>query len=253
MSTRRALLRSLVYTEAMVLVYSVILTLFPQYYWIVILLIMFTFLGYSVFTGYRRIRASRSGRDAEYVMSGRVVVKANPARITDMINRDPGVMEDMKPQIKMMSLSLVNLPIVIAIYYLYLGYVIHYFSSGGALSLFIGYVVLFEILFFVPWLLNRILVSGSEVRVVQILRDYIVTTRGVLATGLVLKFPIEAQGYRISCNKKRRFIDIEASPQTQALSNIKTVPVYRLYMSEQDLLRTIELINKTSNLNIVCE
>ncbi len=237
----------------MVVIYSIVLTLFPGLFFVVILLIMFTFLGYSIFTSYKRIRASRSGEDVDYIKSGRVIVKANPSKIIDFINKDEKLIDDMKPQMKMMSVSLINLPIVFGIYYLYLGYVIHYFALNGTTYLFIGYLILFEILFLLPWILNRVIMSGREIEIIQLLRDYIVTTKGVLASGFLLKFPFNTSDYKIICNKKRRFIDIKTKPQIQALTNMRSVTVYRMYMSEQDLQRVIEIMSKTNNISLQCE
>jgi uncharacterized membrane protein len=237
----------------MVLIYSTILLFFPQYYGYVILLIIATFFAYSIFTSIKRARVG-SVEDLEYVNSGRVIVKAQQSKIIELMNKDDKLMNDMRPQMTFMSISLINLPVTFGIYYGYIWFVMPFFShSGNLLVTFLGYVLMFEILFMAPWIINRLILRGKEIRMIQIPRDYIITSKGVRATGLLIKFPIENPTYSFKCSKRRRFIDIESQPQIQAITGAKIITVYRLYMPEQDLLKTVEALSKYSNISLSCD
>ncbi len=248
----KLILKSLALSQAMVLIYSTILFFFPEYYGYIILLIIATFFAYSILTSVRRAR-SMSKEDLEYVSSGRVVVKAQQNKIIELMNKDNKLISDMRSQMSFMSLSLINLPIAFGIYYGYFWFVMPYFSHYSDLLIrYLGYVVMFELLFMTPWIINRLMLRGKIIRMLQIPRDYIVTTKGVKATGLLIKFPIENPVYVFKCSRRRRFIDIEIQPQIQAMTGAKVVTVYRLYMPEQDLLRTQETLSKYANINLSC-
>ena len=249
----KLILRSIVFSQVMVLIYSTILLFFPQYYGYVILLIIATFFAYSIFTSIKRARAG-SVEDLEYVNSGRVLVKAQQSKIIELMNKDDKLMNDMRPQMTFMSISLINLPVTFGIYYGYIWFVMPFFShSGDLLVTFLGYVLMFEFLFMTPWIINRLILRGKEIRMIQIPRDYIITSKGVRATGLLIKFPIENPTYSFKCSKRRRFIDIESQPQIQAITGAKIITVYRLYMPEQDLLKTVEALSKYSNISLSCD
>ena len=249
----KLILRSIALSQAMVLIYSTILLFFPQYYGYVILLIIATFFAYSIFTSIKRARAG-SVEDLEYVNSGRVLVKAQQSKIIELMNKDDKLMNDMRPQMTFMSISLINLPVTFGIYYGYIWFVMPFFShSGDLLVTFLGYVLMFEFLFMTPWIINRLILRGKEIRMIQIPRDYIITSKGVRATGLLIKFPIENPTYSFKCSKRRRFIDIESQPQIQAITGAKIITVYRLYMPEQDLLKTVEALSKYSNISLSCD
>ncbi len=249
----KLILRSIALSQAMVLIYSTILLFFPQYYGYVILLIIATFFAYSIFTSIKRARAG-SVEDLEYVNSGRVIVKAQQSKIIELMNKDDKLMNDMRPQMTFMSISLINLPVTFGIYYGYIWFVMPFFShSGDLLVTFLGYVLMFEFLFMTPWIINRLILRGKEIRMIQIPRDYIITSKGVRATGLLIKFPIENPTYSFKCSKRRRFIDIESQPQIQAITGAKIITVYRLYMPEQDLLKTVEALSKYSNISLSCD
>ncbi|MGC9009404.1 MAG: DUF2208 family protein [Sulfolobales archaeon] len=249
----KLILRSIVFSQVMVLIYSTILLFFPQYYGYVILLIIATFFAYSIFTSIKRARVG-SVEDLEYVNSGRVIVKAQQSKIIELMNKDDKLMNDMRPQMTFMSISLINLPVTFGIYYGYIWFVMPFFShSGNLLVTFLGYVLMFEILFMAPWIINRLILRGKEIRMIQIPRDYIITSKGVRATGLLIKFPIENPTYSFKCSKRRRFIDIESQPQIQAITGAKIITVYRLYMPEQDLLKTVEALSKYSNISLSCD
>ncbi|MGC9148613.1 MAG: DUF2208 family protein [Sulfolobales archaeon] len=249
----KIILRSIAFSQAMVLIYSTILLFFPQYYGYVILLIIATFFAYSILTSIKRARAG-SAEDLEYVSSGRIIVKAQQNKVIELMNRDDKLINDMRPQMSFMSISLINLPVTFGIYYGYLWYIMPYFSHSGDLLLrFLGYIIMFELLFVTPWIINRLILKGREIRMIQIPRDYVVTSRGIRAMGLLIKFPLENPTYNFKCSRKRRFIDIESQPQVQAITGAKIITVYRLYMPDQDLLKALEALNKYGNLSLSCD
>ncbi|MEM1633015.1 MAG: DUF2208 family protein [Sulfolobales archaeon] len=248
------ILKGLAFSQVMILAYSLVLTFFPQYYQYIIILVFITFLSYSFLVSFRRMRSSTRSSDAEYVRSGRVFVKAQPSKVIELINKDDKLIHDMRPQMRFMASSLIALPIVFIIYYPYIEFVMPYFRSfDGIIYSFIGYLILFELLFMTPWIINRFFIMKGDIRMIQPLRDYIITSRGIQATGLLLKFPADSSGYKVYCNKKRRFIDIEVPPQTQSLTGARIVPIYRLYMSESDLLKAIECLEKFGGFSVRCE
>ncbi|MEZ0290626.1 MAG: DUF2208 family protein [Sulfolobales archaeon] len=251
--SRTQLLKSLSFSQGMILLYSSILTVFPQYYQYVIILVFATFLAYSIYASAKRISATTRGSDADYVKSGRVIVKAQPNKIIELMNRDERLIQDMKPQMRLMASSLIGLPLIFIIYYPYLDFVMPIFrSSNNILLVYIGYLILFELLFMTPWIINRFFIMRGDIRIVQPLRDYVITSRGIQAPGLLVKFPLDSS-YRVYCSRKRRFVDIEISPQTQSLTGVKMIPVYRLYMPESDLVRVIEILERYGGSSVSCE
>lgn len=249
----KTILKSILFSQIMVIIYSVALLFFPQYYTYIIFLIILTFFLYSIFTSLRRMR-SVPREDIEYIDSGRVIVKAQQNKIVELMNKDDKLINDMKPQMRLMSTSLISLPIVFGVYYGYLDFAMAYFRSSGDIVIeFLGYVIMFELLFMIPWIINRIIVGGREIRMIQIPRDYVITSKGIKTTGLIIKFPIENPSHTFRCSRKRRFLDIESSPQIQAMTGAKIINVYRLYMSDQDLLKALDALSKYGNISLSCD
>jgi hypothetical protein len=199
----------------------------------------------------RRIRASTTSEDAQYVRSGRQIIKVEPQKAMEIMQTDPGIGVEMREQIRVSMLPLVSLPIVFGAYYLYLHYASPvYRQSGDATVIFLGNLAMFEIFFLIPMIVNRLYMRNRDIRMVQPIMGYLVTDRGIHGSGLLIKFPIEDQNVEIRCNKSRRFIKFLREQQNPLGG--KMVIHQRVYMEARDLERVLEAIRKYGKLDIKC-
>jgi uncharacterized membrane protein len=243
---------SIILSQALVVLYALALTFLPgELYWIVMTLFFITYMGVIMAINIRRIRASTTSEDAQYVRSGRQIIKMEPQKAMEIMQTDPGIGVEMREQIRVSMLPLVSLPIVFGAYYLYLHYASPiYRQSGDATVIFLGNLAMFEIFFLIPMIVNRLYMRNRDIRMVQPIMGYLVTDRGIQGSGLLIKFPIEDQNVEIRCNKSRRFIEFLREQQNPLGG--KMVIHQRLYMEARDLERALEAIRKYGKLDIKC-
>lgn len=249
---RRAL--SLAISQAFVLLYSLALTFLPSLYWLIVTLFFITYMAVMVGMSYRRIRSSTSGEEAQIVRSGRQILKMEQSRVMELLQKDPEISLEIREQAKYTMMPFLSLPLVFGIYYLYLWYVSPAFHSTGSPEMaLLGNVVMFELLFLAPSLINVAIMRGRTIKMVQAVASYLITDKGIQGPGILVKFPVE-DGLEVRCSRNRRFIEIvrEQSQPSLIGPSPKMLLIQRLYMEQKDLDRVLELLKKQGKREIRC-
>lgn len=247
---RRAV--SLIIPQMLTLIYALALTFLPgDMYWIIMTLFFISYMTVMIAINVRRMRASTNSPDARFVGSGRQIVKMDSKRALEIMQSDTALNEEIREQAKMTLMPMISLPIVFAIYYAYMGYVAPiYLTHGDALTRFLGNLVMFEIFFLIPMILNKLLMRGKTAIFVQPVMSYLITDRGIQGSGVLVKFPIEDHSISIRCNRGRRFLEL-VREQNNPMSG-KMIMIQRLYMDARELDKAAEAVRKYGKVDIRC-
>ncbi|MDT7889859.1 MAG: DUF2208 family protein [Desulfurococcales archaeon] len=243
---------SIVVSQILVLLYALALTFLPgEVYWIIITLFFITYMAIIMIINIRRMRLSVSSEDAQYVRSGRQIIRVDPRKSLEIMQTDRTLNDEIREQMKFTMMPLISLPIVFALYYIYQIYVTpHYINSSDPIVRLLGNLAMFEIFFLVPLAINKVYMRGKNISVIQPIMDYMITDRGIQGSGLLVKFPIEDQKIDIKCNRNRRFIEILREQQNPMGGKMSLHQ--RLYMEIKDIEKAIEAIRKYGKTNIQC-
>ncbi len=243
---------SLLLSQALTVLYAFALTFLPaDLYWVIMTLFFISYITIMIAINVRRMRISTSSPDAQFVSSGRQIVKVDSKRALELMQSDAALNNELREQAKIMMIPMISLPVVFAIYYLYAGYVMPIYSlHSDPLVRFLGNLIMFEIFFLVPIAINKILMRGKKALFVQPIMSFLITDRGIQGAGVLVKFPIEDQSIDIRCNRSRRFVEV-VREQSNPTSG-KMIMIQRLYMDPRELDKAVEAIKKYGKIAIKC-
>lgn len=243
---------SLVLSQALTLLYALALTFLPGgLYWVVMTLFFISYMAVMVAINVRRMRVSTSSPDAQFVSSGRQIVRVDSKKALELMQSDTTLNDELREQAKITLIPMISLPVVFSIYYLYTGYIAPMYTlHGDPLTRFLGNLVMFEIFFLVPVAINKILMRGRTAVFVQPIMNYLVTDRGIQGSGVLVKFPIDDHSIGIRCNRSRKFVEL-VREQSNPTSG-KMVMIQRLYMDSKEFDKVVEAIKKYGKVDIKC-
>jgi len=243
---------SILISQLLAVLYALALTFLPaELYWIIMTLFFVTYMAVIMFVNIRRMRLSSSSEEAQYIRSGRQIIKMDPRKALEIIQEDRALNDEIREQMKLTLMPMISLPLVFGLYYVYQAFVApHYMGSQDPLIRFLGNLAMFEIFFLVPFAINRAYMRGRSFSVVQPIVDYVITDRGIQGPGLLIKFPIEDQSVSIRCDRGRKFIEVLREQQNPIGGKMSIRQ--RLYMEARDLERAVEAIKKYGKANIQC-
>lgn len=243
---------SLLLSQTLTVLYALALTFLPRdLYWVIMTLFFISYMAIMIAINVRRMRISTSSPDAQFVSSGRQIVKIDSKRALELMQSDAILNDELREQAKMMMIPMISLPVVFTIYYLYTWFVTPVYSlHSDPLTMFIGNLVMFEIFFLVPIAINKILMRGKKAVFVQPIMNFLITDRGIQGAGVLVRFPIEDHSIDIRCNRSRRFVEL-VREQSNPTSG-KMVMIQRLYMDPKELDRAVEAIRKYGKIDVKC-
>lgn len=193
-------LRSLLLSQVFAIVFSLVATFAPQYFWVLVI----AFMLIIPFTmGYSMLKARISGKYQEIANARKLMEEKNAL---DIAMRDPKLQSELAKQFKGMMYSFASLPAIIAISILYNNYVRQpYFSDGDVVLRFIGALIMYELFIFTGRTIQY-LTSKKTGYALMIPHQYIVTTKGIIGKGVTVSFPLDE--YKVEVDYKRRFIQL---------------------------------------------
>lgn len=243
---------SLILPQALTVLYALALTFLPRnLYWIIMTLFFISYLAIMIAINVRRIRASTSSPDAQFVSSGRQIVRMDSKKALEIMQSDPALNDEIREQAKMMLTPMISIPVVFIVYYIYIGYITPLYASRGDIAIiFLGNLAMFEIFFLIPMIINRLSMKGRTAIFVQPITNYLITDRGIQGSGILVKFPIEDHGIVIRCNKSRKFVEVVREQHNPTSGKI--IMIQRLYMDSRELDRAVEAIRKYGKVDIKC-
>ncbi len=234
--SRKYLLMSMAYGQAIILTLTVVNVFFPQYY-------SYTFIifiaGMAVFMGLTMKRQLKhvTSTEAKEIKEGKRLFKADPKEIRELQTKDPMLIEEMKPMMKASLMAFLPLIIVFAWYPYYFGRISTIVSNPETelwlrIVLYLaGYEIPYAIITVINFLNRRAIKN-----VVQVLSSYEVYDRGILGFGLVIKFPIPEE-YEVRVSPGRKFVELVK----------KGKPVVRYRMYAKGYSRLADIIKRYGN------
>lgn len=232
MYSSKFMIFNMLYGQAVILLLSIVNTYYPQYLtytFIVFIIAMFITMMYTMRTSFKHVM----GGEAKEVRGGRKLVEVKADEVMSIVKYDSKLNEELRPMMKTSLLSLVNMVVILAWYYVYFNMVIHYFEGGDLTYKFIGFLIGYEVPFIGLTLINFITRRSQKV-MIQVVNSYTIYDKGIVGSGIVVKFPLSKE-YSVSVDPLRKFVEI-----TKADRNI-TIR-YRFYSKNVD--RISDIINR---------
>lgn len=199
-------------SQVMMILFSLVLSFFPKYFIEFYILYIIVYLGITSVIVMRSNPLLRERRSLGEITAARTLYEEKKA--TDLINKDEDYLKEttevMKKNMSSLGIMFLYLIILIILY----NYVIIKFvtSISDTLYRFGFYVLYFELLYGVSFLINR-RVLRFQTNIPMAPTSYKITEKGVIATdrsGLFLpaKYLLNAQ---ISPNRDKKYVEIKSS------------------------------------------
>jgi len=155
----------------------------------------------------------KRGVKPDEILAGRILYEEKNTR--EVMVRDEKLIEEMRVQGKMLTLTFATFGIAIMIFWIagyfhsnFTAFVRATISNDIYFAEFLYWVVVLEIIGIVNLALRKVMMPKQQLPLMP--SRYIVTDRGIVIpgiTGFALKFPLK--GYSIKLDEKRSFVEIE--------------------------------------------
>jgi len=197
---------SQVYGQSIIIALSVINTYYPQYLsytFIIFVISMLIVSYYTVRTSLRHV----IGAEAKEIRGGRKLIDVKYDEVMNIVKYDGKLNEELKPMFKTAMLSFINMFVVFAWYFIYFRLAIPYFESvADPTYKFIGFLMGYEIPYVGVTLMN--LLSRKSLRTsIQVVREYAIYDRGILGSGVAIKFPLTNE-YVVKVDPGRKYVEL---------------------------------------------
>lgn len=202
--SRRQLVFSLVYSQVLIFSLAMINVFYPQYY-------QYTFIAFFIaailFTSWS-VRKSRigSGTPPSEIKTGRLLFKTSRNDVLELQGKDTELVSELKPILKVSLLNLAVFPVFMIWYWWYFDF-IRTLAIEVTEYRFLAYLIGYE----VPYgLVQAINIAGRRAvkSFVQVISEYEVYDKGIIGTGITLKFPLKIEQYKVEYNAKRMYVDL---------------------------------------------
>ena len=206
--SKRQLLMSIVYGQAMIGVLTVLNVFFPEYlgYTFIIFIIgMGVFTALSARTMLKHVRS----KEAMEIKSGKLLLKADPKVVNELQAADAErLTKEMMPAAKAMLVPFLGLIVVFAWYPTYFNYATPIARStedvlAKVLIFLAGYEIPYSITMGLNFLSRRMLKET-----VQVVQSYEVYDKGILGPGIVEFFPLDTKKYKVVYSPARKFVEL---------------------------------------------
>ncbi|HIC98490.1 MAG TPA: DUF2208 domain-containing protein [Pyrodictiaceae archaeon] len=172
------------------------------------------FILYFVAISWASLMLTRKrGAKPDEILAGRIFYEEKNTR--EVMVRDEKLIEEMRVQSRMLTLTFATLVIAIAIFWVagyfhseFTAFVRAAISDNIYFAEFLYWVIVLEIIGIVNLALRKVMMPKQQLPLMP--NRYIVTDRGIVIPGVMgfaLKFPLE--GYSIKLNEERNFVEIE--------------------------------------------
>ncbi|MEO3993175.1 MAG: DUF2208 family protein [Desulfurococcaceae archaeon TW002] len=228
--SRKQLVFSIIYSQVLAFSLAVINVFYPQYYqytFIVFFIVAILFMSWSV----RKSRVG-GGVSSSEIKTGRLLFKASRNYVLELQGKDSQLVSELKPVLKVSLLNLVILPVFLVWYWWYFDF-IRTLAIEAVEYRFLAYLIGYEVPLGLVQVMN--LAGRRAVKsFVQVIAEYEVYDKGIVGTGITLKFPLRTDQYRIEYDTKRMFVDLIQIPSTG-----KTLIKLRLYTKNPERLHEV--------------
>ncbi len=229
MYSKKFMVFSQLYGQAIILVLAVTNTYYPQY-------LSYTFLIFVVsmlimmYTTFRTSLKHVVGSEAKEIREGRKILEVKQDDVMSVVRYDTKLNEELKPMMKSTLLSLLNMFVIFAWYYVYFNIIIHSFEGADLTVKFVGFLLGYEIPYVSVTVLN-LLTRKSVKTMIQVVRDFTVYDRGIVGSGICVKFPLSSE-YVVKVEPSRKFVEIAKVDKSFVIK-------YRLYSKNYDRIADI--------------
>ncbi len=229
MYSRRFMIFSQIYSQMIILILAVVNTYYPQY-------LSYTFLIFigsmfvMMFTTFRTSLKHVIGSEAKEVREGRKLLEVKYDDVMSVARHDAKLNDELKPMMKTTLLSLANMFIIFAWYYIYFNILIHSFEGADLTMKFVGFLLGYEIPYIAVTVVS-LFTRKSFKTMVQVVRDFIIYDRGVVGSGICIKFPLSSN-YVVKVEPSRKFVEIAKVDKNSVIK-------YRFYSKNYDKIANI--------------
>jgi len=225
------------YGQSMIALLVVLNVFYPQYLnytFIIFIVAMVIFTAITMRTQLKHI----VGKEAKEIKEGKRLFSTDSKEVMAIQSTDTEVINELKPMFKATMTSFLSLIVLFVWYPLYFGYARSAASAEGVdvLTKVLVFLAGYEIPYASFMIINR-LTQRSLREVVQVVTKYGVYDRGIVGTGITIKFPLN-DNYSIKVNSRRKFMDI-------IMSRGRAKVRYRFYT--RNLTRLIDIVKRYGN------
>ncbi len=230
--TRKQYVLSILYGQVMIAILVILNVFYPQYlgYTFIIFII-----GMVVFTAIMMKTQLKGvfGKESKEIKSGRRLFVGNAKEVTELQRVDIKLISEMKPMFKSTMYSFLTLIILLIWYPLYFSHIKPLVSGSDVTMRVIAFLAGYEIPYVAITAINQVTRSAVK-EMINVIMNYEVYDRGIVGTGLAVKFPLDPNYYLI-VSPKRRFVDL-------VMTRGKFKMRYRFYT--KNLSRLVEIIKR---------
>jgi len=228
---------TIAYGQSMIALLVILNVFYPQYLsytFIVFIVAMVIFTAITMRTQLKHI----VGKEAKEIKEGRRLFSMDSKDVMTIQSTDTQVINELKPMFKATMISFLSLIVLFAWYPLYFGYARSIVSAEGVnvLTKVLVFLAGYEIPYALFMIINR-LTQRSLREIVQVVTKYEVYDKGIVGTGITIKFPLN-NNYSIKVNSRRKFMDI-------IMSRGRVKVRYRFYT--KNLTRLIDIVKRYGN------
>ncbi len=235
--SRRQWAFSIAYGQTIIAILTIINVFYPQYlnYTFIIFIIgMVVFTAITMKTQLKHI----TGKEAKEIKEGKRLFKSRPDEVKELQMKDPRLVQELKPMLKMTMVSFLSLIILLVWYPTYFGWA-RSFAADQAVDT-MTKIAVFLAGYEIPYAIMMTINMFSRRRMketVQVIMNYEIYDKGVVGTGLVIKFPLDTN-YAVRISPIRKFIELVKSEGGTTIR-------YRLYTKSYE--RLWDIIRKYGN------
>ncbi|MEM0453109.1 MAG: DUF2208 family protein [Sulfolobales archaeon] len=232
MYSKKFMIFSQIYGQAIILILAIVNTYYPQY-------LSYTFLIFVVsmflmmYVTFRTSLKHVVGSEAKEIKDGRKLLEIKYDDVMNVVRYDSKLNEELKPMMKTTLLSFVNMFIIFAWYYIYFNIIIHEFGGADLTMKFIGFLLGYEIPYVAVTIVN-LFTRKSTKTMIQVIRDYVIYDRGIVGSGVSIRFPL-SDNYIVKVEPSRKFVEIAKVDKSSIIK-------YRFYSKSYD--RIADIVNK---------
>ncbi len=240
--------------QIMILFYAYVITYFPEHYGIVITVFFISYFAIFFLLSYRSMRGSLRGKEAEEVKRGRVILKATPEKVMQLIQRDTEFNNEWKAQMKFTLMPMAYLPLIFIIFYVFNTFIIPTYMSETQVQRFIGSIIMFEAVFMIPTVINRMYFKKKSIKMMQSVFSYTITDKGIHGPGILVKFPVDHEQFDVVCNRKRGFIEFvrKSKGGGSLMMGGGARIAFRFYIEKISFDKVLDALKKYGKVKVEC-
>ena len=197
---------SIAYGQTIIAILTIINVFYPQYLNYTFIIFIVGMVLFTVITMKTQLKHI-TGKEAKEIKEGKRLFKSKPDEVKELQMKDPKLVQELKPMLKTTMLSFLSLIVLLVWYPMYFGWARGFSAEPGVGDM--TKVAVFLAGYEIPYAIMMAINTLSRRRMretVQVVMNYEVYDKGVIGTGVVIKFPLDTN-YVVRISPVRKFIE----------------------------------------------